>query len=278
MPKSIYIALRFYLTHGYKCNLKKPMSFSEKIIYRKLNTDPHLYSKFVDKFTVRQYVKDTIGDNYLIPLLGQYNSIKESDFDGLPAQFVIKTSNGGGGENVKVIFDKTSCSLNKLCNDFNGYLKVKIGSKIDEPFYDIEPPCVLVEKLIVDENGRVPSDFKIHVFKGDDKEKVLIQVDGDRFGNHKRSLFDEVLQKLDFDIQPKYESIDEDFVFPGNMPEMIALAKKLAQPFRYVRVDMYSVANAVYFGELTFCHGSGWEKLSTKEADCLLGSYWKEYN
>lgn len=279
--RDLYIKFRFLITHGYFFNLDEPSSWNEKIQIRKIKTKGELYSKYVDKYTVREYVKDTIGEEYLIPLLSKTTRVTSEFFKNTPHQFVIKTSNGGGGENVKVVLDKSKLvELDALAEQFNHYLKIKIGKKIDESFYDVETPQVLMEELLMHKDGSLPSDYKLHIFQGDgsNQEKVIVQVDSDRFSNHKRSLYSESLEKLDFSIQPKYEQIDDSYEFPINMPELISLAKKLAKPFKYVRVDMYNVDGKVYFGELTFCHGSGWEPLSSKDADFYLGSLWKEFN
>ncbi|MFA0116643.1 ATP-grasp fold amidoligase family protein [Vibrio breoganii] len=272
-----YTYLRFILTHGYFPSLKNPRSFSEKIIYRKFNTKPDVLSEFVDKYTVREFVREKIGADYLIPLIKVKLSISPEDFDDLPTSFVMKTSNGGGGENVLIVEDKSTLDLDDVCFRFNEYLKIKVGHIVDEHFYDIETPQVIFEELIKHQDGRFPSDYKLHVFNGQ-VPKVIVQVDADRFGNHKRSLYDENLNRLNFDIQPKYDSIVDTYEFPSNMDVLIRVAKKLSAQFKYVRVDLYNVDGKIYFGELTFCHGSGWEPLSTKKADYLLGSYWEEYN
>ncbi len=269
------------MVHKYYPDFIYPDTFSEKIFARKLDKESLKFSCYVDKYTVREYVKETIGEEYLIPLISKTTHVTPDFFHNAPNKFVIKTSNGGGGENVKVVLDKSKLTdLNALSSQFNRYLKIKIGKKIDENFYDLETPQVLMEELLMHKDGSLPSDYKLHIFQGDDsnQEKVIIQVDSDRFSNHKRSLYLESLEKLSFAIQPKYESIADSYEFPINMPELISLAKKLAKPFKYVRVDMYNVDGKVYFGELTFCHGSGWEPLSSKDADVLLGSYWKEFN
>lgn len=272
-----YTYIRFLLTHKYFPNFKCPRSFSEKIIYRKFNVRPSELSRFVDKYTVRDFVKETIGDKYLIPLLKAKDNVTCEDFSDLPDSFVMKTSNGGGGENVLIVEDKSALNLDDLCMQFNKYLKIKVGSIVDEHFYDVERPKVIFEKLIKHEDGRYPSDYKLHVFNGR-TSSVIVQVDSDRFGNHKRSLFDENLSRLNFDIQPKYDPVEDTYNFPSNMEELINIAKKLSNGFKYVRVDLYNVDGNIYFGELTFCHGSGWEPFSTKDADFYLGELWEEFN
>ena len=107
LPSDIYIKFRFLLTHGYACDLITPRTWNEKIQFRKLNQNPNKLSKYVDKYTVRDFVSNSIGEQYLIPLLGVYNYITPRDFDDLPNEFVIKSSHGGGGEHVKIIRDKS---------------------------------------------------------------------------------------------------------------------------------------------------------------------------
>ena len=274
-----YTFLRFIFTHKYIPDFKTPLSFSEKLIHRKFTVDPNSLSKFVDKFTVRQHVKDTIGEEYLIPLIKSVTHLNVHDFLDLPNSFVMKTSNGGGGENVLIVENKSELDLDKLCKQFNAYLKIEVGKTVDEHFYDIETPRIIFEKLIKQRNGGYPSDFKLHIFQGklEGDEKVIVQVDADRFESHKRSLYSENLQLLSYNIQPKYDNLGSGYDFPENMNTLIALAKQLAKPFKYVRVDMYNVDGVIYFGELTFCHGSGWEPMSSKSADELWGSYWNEF-
>jgi len=277
-PKG-YTYLRFLKTHKYLPKFSKPKTFSEKLIVRKFTVEPKKLSKFVDKYTVRQHVKDTIGEEYLIPLIKSVPYLKVSDFTDLPRSFVIKTSNGGGGENVLIVEDKSELDLDKICKQFNAYLKIKVGRIVDEHFYDVESPRIVFEKLIKLNSGGYPSDFKLHIFQGesDNTEIVIVQVDADRFENHKRSLYNEDLELLDYNIQPKYDTLGASYHFPSNMKELILLAKKLASPFKYVRVDMYNVDGLIYFGELTFCHGSGWEPMSSKGVYELWGSYWREF-
>ena len=277
-PKG-YTFMRFLKTHKYFPNFKAPQTFSEKLIVRKFSIEPKQLSKFVDKFTVREYVKNSIGEQYLIPLIKSVTHLNVDDFDNLPKSFVMKTSNGGGGENVLIVEDKEELDLDKICKQFNAYLKIKVGKIVDEHFYDVETPRIVFEKLIKLDGGGYPSDFKLHIFQGnpDDTEKVIVQVDADRFENHKRSLFSEELELLNYNIQPKYDPVSSNYNFPNNMGDLILLAKKLASPFKYVRVDMYNVDGVIYFGELTFCHGSGWEPFSSKRVDELWGSYWHEF-
>ena len=275
LPKLWYIKIRFYLTHGYKLNLDNPKTWNEKIQYRKLNCDNEYLSKFVDKLTVREYVKEIIGEEYLIPLLEYYEKITPEDLEKLPNAFVIKTSNGGGGENVKVINDKSKEDFNDICKRFNRELNSKAAMQSDELAYTIQKPHIIIEKLILDENGEIPSDYKFQVFNQKDKIDFYIQVDKGRFTNHQRSYFDSDFNKIDLKVQPKYKFIDKKLVKPKNYEEMVEVVEKLSKDFSYVRIDIYNIDGKIYFGEFTFCHGSGWEKIEPQEWDYKMGKLWE---
>lgn len=269
LGKKNYMNLRFYFTHHYKLNLNNPKTWNEKIQYRKINCDYKFLSKFADKLTVRDYVEKKIGKEYLIPLLGIYKELKIEDFEKLPKSFVIKTSNGSGGENVKIIYDKSKEDLEEIAEQFNKYIKSKIGWKLDEKFYDIQEPYILVEKLLYD-NGGIPEDYKIHFFE---KEKYIIVQRVNRNNKTTKTFYDEEYNILDFMIYPKTEKIGNNKK-PKNYIKMIELSKNLGEGFGYSRIDMYNISGKIYFGEITFCHGGGWNKIVPREWDNFLGEKW----
>lgn len=277
LGRYLYTWLRFVIIHRYIPNFKHPRSMNEKIIHRKFYDDPKKYSKYTSKYTVREYVKETIGEEFLIPLYKAKSFITPADFDDLPDSFVIKTSNGGGGNNVQIVKNKADLNIQYVCNRFNGYLKIKAGKGTDELFYDLEEPLILFEKLMLDENGNVPHDFKVNIIKTDSESHVFVQVDESRFAEHRRSFFNLNGKRLDFIWDKSLNHVSEQFSLPENYYKIYLAAEKLAKPFSYVRVDLYSIDSRVYFGELTFTHGSGFLAFTEKKVDFELGALWDEY-
>lgn len=267
-----YIRSRFYLTHGYKLNLKNPKTWNEKIQWRKLYGDHKKYSEYVDKYLVREKIKEILGEEYLIPLIGKYNKITMEDLEKLPREFVIKTSNGGGGENVKIIRDKSKIDGVQLCKEFNKYLRVKVGERVDELYYDLNDGVIIVEKLILDSRGKIPRDYKFHCFRNNKDIEMIIQVDVGRFEKHYRNFYDKNWEKIDLMIAKK--NTKERIEKPKNFEILTELVKRIAENFDYVRVDMYNVEGKIYFGEITFAHGSGYERLSY-EWDLKMGKLWE---
>lgn len=273
LGKKGYTYARFILTHGYHPNFKQPRTFSEKLIARKFSEESLRFSKYVDKYTSRNFVKDKIGEKYLIPLIAQYDKLSVDDFKSLPDSFVIKTSNGGGGENVLIVKNKETLDFHSVCKRFNQYLTIKIGSKIDEPFYDIEKPKIIIEELVSYKDGIPPIEYKFHVFK----DTVLIQENV----NYNTPMFTKTLYEIDGSVSSiQFENCKakkSKLELSNNFNEMVNVAKELSKDFEYVRVDLYDIGSKIYFGEMTFCHASGWDKLNSKASDLKLGSYWNEF-
>ena len=265
------VKIYFYLKTKQKINVKSPTGFCEKIQVRKLNSKS-IYSELADKYKVREYVKEKIGEEYLIPLYFAKEKITVEDLEKLPNSFVLKTNNGCK-TNI-IVKDKTKEDLNKIVKQMNKYTKRRFGYNSFEVFYNDIKPLIIAEEYIGDENS-VPIDYKFHTFNQKNGKFIIkIQADQGRFsGHHNREYFNESWQ-----LEPYYNSErlkDYKFEKPKNLKKMLEVAKKLASDFDYVRVDLYSVGNKVYFGELTFTHGSGYEVLSPKKYDQEWGSYWK---
>ena len=272
LPRVWYIKLRFLLSHGYMLDVHNPKKFVEKIQYRKLHCNNEYYSNFVDKYHVREYVKKCIGEEYLIPIIGVYDSISSDILESIPVPFVIKASHGGGGKFVKIVKDKECVNFKKLAKEFNSLLKIKAGSKIDELFYDVKKPRILIEKAILN-NGKPPLDYKFHVFNG---RCSFIQIDERDNSSHRMSILDCDFSEMPCKLNSKIDTIQPEHVIkPNRIESLISLVEKISANFDYVRVDMYSNNDQIYFGEITFCPSSGWSKIDPPEWDEELGALWK---
>lgn len=246
------------------------MTFSEKIQSRKLALQKR-DSMFADKYSVREYVKDKVGEKYLIPLLWVSEANDAKKIPSFENHVVIKTTHGSGGNHLE--FFPNNKAISEVREKFQVALNDKyIGSYFGETQYDhIVPRVIVEEKLHLD--GVVPEDFKFHVFKGTGTPKAFLQVDFDRFSSHKRNYYDETFQLMDMNI-----------IYPNgkfNLPErsvlveMRELAFKLLGDLEYARIDLYLFQGNIYFGEITLTPGSGFERFSNKKYDKAWGALWK---
>lgn len=264
-----YIEHKFYEEFDRKLDLNNPQTFNEKIQWLKLYDQKPEYTEMVDKFEVKKYIADAIGEEYIIPTLGIYNNFDEIDFNKLPNQFVIKCTHDSGS--IIICKDKSTFDRKKAKKKINKWLKRNYYYHSREWSYKNVKPRIIIEKYMVDESGTELKDYKIFCFNGEPK---FIEVDFGRFSDHKRNLYTLDWELLDLEI--KYPSDPQKVIKrPNHLEKMIEFSRILSKNIPHVRVDLYSINNKIYFGELTFYHGSGLEKIEPVEWDKKLGDMLK---
>lgn len=264
IPDQLFLKLKFRLMMNYKLELNNVQTYNEKLQWLKLNDQNPIYTSLVDKYSVREFVKRKIGEEYLIPLLGVYERFDDIDFSKLPNEFVIKCTHDSGGVVIcknKDEFDfKKSRYIIEKCLKRNYYYSGR-----EWPYKNIKPK-IIIEKYIVDESGTELKDYKFFCFNGEVK---MLFVAVDRPHNTKFNFYDLNFNKLPF--KQHYENFDKSIIKPRGFDKMIELASKLSSGFPHVRVDFYDINGKIYFGELTFYHFSGFEKFEPNEWDKKMG-------
>ncbi|GGB75169.1 ATP-grasp fold amidoligase family protein [Shewanella inventionis] len=272
-PIKIQIFFNFRARNGYFPNFKKPKSYNEKVQFRKLFDNNPLFVTCSDKYKVRGYVEAKVGKDYLIPLLYVGENISEKVLRNIEKNFVVKTTHDSG--TVIIIKKNDEVDYKFVVDSITKSLGYDFGKLVHEPWYSKIEPKVIIEEMLQGENGSVPNDYKFHVFnRKNESPKVILGVDFDRFTkNQSRSFFDESGRQLDFEID--YPNLKKERPNIDNLDEMFRIAKALSEDFDYVRVDLYSVNNKIYFGELTFAMASGFAIFRTKEQDFEFGKFWE---
>lgn len=269
VPDRIMLPIQYRMKLGRKPNLEKPQRFTEKLQWYKMNyRDPRMH-QCVDKYLVREYVKEKGLEEILIPLIAHYDSVEEVDWDTLPNQFVMKTTHGGGGLNVLVCSDKTKIDPNEVKNKLSFEKKPVAENSLGREwaYYGLMPGLVVEELLINEENPKAGmNDYKIFCYNG--KPKYIV-VDVDRYIGHKRNFYDTDWNNLH--IGSDCPASDRDIPKPAGFERMMEIAAKLSEGFPYVRVDLYNNGGRIYFGELTFYPWSGYVQFTPDEFDFKLG-------
>jgi hypothetical protein len=273
IPPRLYVRYRFKKVFGYNLNLKEPKTFNEKLQWKKFNDHNPIYTLCSDKYLVRKYVKEKIGDNYLVPLLYLTDRPEKIPFNELQPPYVIKANHGSG--KIIFVYKKGNTEKKKILNETDGWLKENYYYYGKEWQYKNISPKIIIEKLLLDKNRNIPNDYKFHCFKG---KVEFIQVDSDRFNDHKRTVFSKKWRKMPFIYSPRKKHIDkpkykEDLTIkkPKLLKKMLDISESLSEDFNYVRVDLYSLANNIYFGELTFTGESGFGKFFPRKYDLIYG-------
>jgi hypothetical protein len=264
LPEGLSLQRQFKKSLGYRLSLQNPQTLNEKIQWLKLNDRSALHTICADKLAVREYVRDKIGAQYLIPLLWHTESPSDLCSDNMPDRsFVVKTNHDSGG--VLLVKDKTSVDWSHIRKSFAKQLKTNYYHRTKEWQYKNIKPCILIEELLLDRNQNIPVDYKIHCFNG---KVSFIQIDSDRQKDHTRNIYDSDWNLLD--CRWLYENSAEASK-PEMLKEMKSLAESIAKDFRYVRVDFYNISSKVYFGEITFHPESGFGKFEPSRWDKHFG-------
>lgn len=272
MDDETYIKKYYRIRTGKKLNLKNPQTYNEKLQWLKLHDRKDIYTKMVDKYEVKEYVAKIIGEKYIIPTYGVWDNFDDINFNTLPEQFVLKCTHDSGG--LIIVKDKSKLDMQAARKKIMKCLKRNYYSHGREwPYKNVKPRIIaekyMEEKGINTEEGL--RDYKIFCFDGEPK---LIQVDYNRFDNHKRNLYttdwNYVEASIKYPTDPNHQ-----IAKPTPLNEMLDVARKLSQGMPHLRVDLYCVEDKVYFGELTLCHGTGMETFSPESLGIEMGKWLK---
>lgn len=252
-------ALYLIYFRGYKklLNLRNPKYYGEKIQWLKLHGGLEELGNFVDKYEVRKYIAEKIGEKYLIPVIGVYNTVEEINFDLLPEKFVLKCTNGS--QSVLVCTDKSNLDISFAKKQMQKWLDDDFSRMKKEPQYKNVKNRILIEQYMEDDSGEL-RDYKFYCFNGEplwyaifsgrftDKTVDTYTIDGTFLPDCKNG-------------GPNVKTSKNPLPKLSNLDEFIELSRKLAEPFTCVRVDFYMVNGRIYFGELTFTDGAGAEPI-----------------
>ena len=271
LPASTMLKLQYFIKFNRRLNLKDPQRFTEKLQHYKLNYRNENMRKCTDKYQVRYFIEDRGYKNYLNELYGVYNSADKIDFSKLPNQFVIKTTDGGGGENIIICRDKTNFDIEQSIEKLKKWQNKKLNNMTYEWAYDENINSkIIIEKYLEDPNNSDKSidDYKFFCFNG--RVDYLV-VDVDRYSGHKRNFYDTDWNHIK--IASDCPMTNRDIKKPANFNEMIAFAKAISKGFPFVRVDLYNINGKILFGEMTFYPWSGYVQFSPDDFDFELGKY-----
>lgn len=271
IPDQLMLKIQYRIKFDRHLNLKKPFRFTEKIQWYKLNYRNELMPICVDKYKVREFVASKGLASILNEIYGVYDKPTDIDFDSLPNKFVIKTTDGSGGENVFICKDKKTLRIDKLIPQLEHWRDRKnINAGREWAYTKIEKSRFIIEQYLENDKNIDDGieDYKFYCFYGKVK---FFHIDYSRFNGHKRNFYDREGNLLD--IIHTYPNFDPKYVVLDNLYTLIEIAEKLSPDFSFVRIDLYYVKKKVYFGEMTFYPGSGYESFVPDEFDFELGSW-----
>lgn len=265
IPDKQYLKLRYKRTFGKKLNLDNPQTFNEKLQWLKLYDRRPEYTIMVDKYAVKKYVADKIGEEYIIPTLGVWDNPDDIDFDALPSRFVLKC-NHNSGLGMCICKDKSKLDIEKVRSELRRGLAQDYYLTGREWPYKNVPRKIIAEKYMEDAKEDVIRDYKWFCFDG---KPQFMYISNDGAEHSTTDFFDMEFNHLPFRFKdPNSEILPSK---PLKFDEMRKLAGVLSEGIPHVRVDFYLVNGNIYFGELTFFHNSGFGNIQPKEYEKIIG-------
>lgn len=267
VPDKLYLKLVYRGEMGEKLNLDNPQTFNEKLQWLKLYDRKPEYSIYVDKYEVRKYIAKTIGDEYLIPIIGVYESVEDIQWGELPKRFALKCTHGSGS-NI-ICQNKNELDINDAKKKLNKWMNKNWYWYGREWPYKNVKPRIICEELIETKAGKLPNDYKFHCFNGE-PDNVMVCTERDS-GDTKFFFFDSEWNLLRYNLAGK--SVPQNFTLPKpkKLNEMFEIARVLSAKIPFVRVDLYCEEEKIYFGELTFFPRSGFDENLLRTTDLFFG-------
>ena len=268
LPESWYpAALKFWYFCSYRgrkhLDLKKPRTLNEKTQWLKLYDHSPLKTRLADKYEVREWVREQIGEKYLTNILGVWNDVSEIDFSALPQRFVLKATHGSG-MNI-IVKNRDELDVKAAKKEMKSWLKTNIAYHGLELCYRDIKPRIIAEEYMENLNGDL-YDYKIWCFNG---KPSYIMFLAERASGLKMVFFDPQWNRMPFTYYPRYEA---EVNKPECLDQLLELAAKLSRDFALARVDFYVLNdNTIKFGEITFYSAGGWANWQPPEWDLRLG-------
>ncbi len=268
LPDELYIQLQYFHHFHRFANLKNPQTFNEKLNWLKLHDRNPLYTTLVDKYAVKKWVADKIGEQYIIPTLDVWERAEDIDFDKLPNQFVLKCNHSGGG-NVIICRDKAKLNKQASIKKLSSQLKNNNYWYGREWPYKNVKPRIIAEKYMVDQTTKELRDYKFFCCDGS-VDNVMVCLDR-ASGDTKFYFFNNKWELLRINKRGKAAPKNFTLSKPAPMDKMFELAANLSKGIPFVRVDLYCCEEQIYFGEMTFYPQSGFDVNLLSATDLYLG-------
>lgn len=265
----LYLKMMYWIRLNKKLNLDNPKGFNEKLQWLKLYDRQEKYTKMVDKYEAKKYVSNIIGEEYIIPTIGIYENFDEINFDELPNKFVMKCTHDSGG--IVICRDKKNFDINIAKKKINKCLKTNYYYPGREWPYKNVKPRIIIEKYMEEKNFTQLNDYKFMCFDGKVKCCFVCSERDNKNEGLAVTFFDENWEKMPFIRH--YRNSSKKIDKPKKFDLMVKLAEKLSKTIPFVRVDFYEIGGKVYFGELTFYPGSGFEEFKPDEWDEKIGDW-----
>lgn len=265
MSDRFYLEMNYLFTTRKHLDLDNPITFNEKLQWLKIYDRNPLYTKLVDKYLVKEWVREKIGDEYVIPTIAKYDSADEIKLEDLPNQFVLKCNHDSGS--VVICKDKSKFDFDAAKTKLSHCLEKDTSSFFCEWAYRNVPRCIIAEPFLKEEGQEELMDYKFFCFDGVPQIMYMAR-DRPAIAEY-RDFFDMDYNHLPIKMSSPFAEVMPEK--PKQFEKMKELASCLSQGIPQVRVDFYIINEQIYFGEMTFYHCGGMVDFKPQEWNVKMG-------
>lgn len=267
LPDGWYYRIEYRKLVGQKLHLQNPHTLIEKMHWLKLNYRNPQMTLLADKYRMKKYVQEHLGEIYVVPTLAVYHSVDEINWDLLPNQFVIKCNHDAASSffcKDKATFDKEKTM--KLLDYFlhrNYY-----HHEYKQWAYKNIPPLIMVEPYLQNTDGTDIIDYKFYCYGGELMYFMYSIGEAHHKVRNVKLSPNKVL--IDQYFKKECQLSNVEIKLPNNIDEMINIARQEGRNFPHLRIDMYSVNDRIYIGEYTFYSNGGFINIYSQEYSQML--------
>lgn len=258
--------LRMYSMTRRWPNLDNPQRYNDKLLLYMSSDFMESCSEYADKIAVRTYVKNRLGPHVLSTIFGVYASYDEIDFSILPERFYLKTNHGSGWNLPCLDKEKFSLAARENKKTVTTWLRQNYYTRAGERQYKNIQPKLYAEEYL---DAKLPKNLLLKIFTFQGKAEfiqVTGKIDEETTVNN---FYDCHWALLPVAIGRRHHAYE--LKQPGKLEQMIQMAELLAEPFPFVRVDLYDLDGRIVFSELTFSPSAAGYAVSPEEWSYKLG-------
>lgn len=257
-----YLTIVYNLMYWRRPDFDNPRTLVEKLQWLKMHDHNPQYVQMVDKYAMKQYVRDNIGDEYVIPTLGLYDSVDDIDLESLPDSFVVKCTHDSGSAQFWNKKELNSAVLENRKAILKHHLEVNFYWTMREWPYKKVKPRLLVEPFLENPDGTPIVDYKFYCYGGE--LQYFMYSIGEAQHQVRNLKFSPEKISIDHLFKEKPVLNASDIVLPSRIDEMIELAKRIGSKYPHIRIDMYCINDKIYIGEFTFYSNGGFIEIYDK--------------
>lgn len=241
---------------GYPARYIRPVTYGDKMQWRKLFERDPQFAVFCDKMMLRDYVKRMNLPLKMAEVYWYGHDARAIPFDHLPERFVLKPSHLSG--RFLLCDDKRQFDIDHAKTEAARWMRRVHGRSGREWAYAQVTRGLIVEEYLATRDGLVvPPEYRVYCFAGQPK---IVQLSvGKLTDNGSLTFYDPNWRQLPWRaiVDGDSRAVGKPQPKPAFWEEMFRVAAQVSGDFGHMRVDFFDVMGQLHLAEITPYSASG---------------------